>query len=98
MIELEKLMILKEKEYILEIPRPVYDRLANAFEWDDVWFISFDPEADTVTFKMSEEQRIRYAKYASEVENRDIPKKFRATYLITQMFLPKNIKQYEVKA
>lgn len=91
-------MILKNKEYILEIPRNQYDRLANAFEWDDVWFIRFDPELDTVTFKMSEEQRQRYAKYASEHENKSIPKKFRATYLITQIFLPKNIKYYEVTA
>lgn len=98
MIELEKLMILKDKEYTLEIPRSQYDRLANAFEWDDVWFISFNPEPDTVTFKMSEDQRKRYAKYASKVENKSIPKKFRATYLITQIFLPNNISLYEVKA
>ena len=89
---------LMKKDYILELPRNQYDRLANAFEWDDVWFIRFDPEADTVTFKMSEDQRKRYSKYASETENKNIPKKFRATYLITQIFLPRNIKQYEVTA
>ena len=86
------------REYILEIPRNQYDRLANAFEWDDVWFIKFNPKTDTVTFKMTEEQRLRYSKYASKEENRDIPKKFRATHIITQIFLPRNIKQYEVKA
>ena len=84
------------KEYILEIPRAQYDRLANAFEWDDVWFIKFDPKKDTVTFKMNEEQRKRYSKYASKEENKAIPKKFRATHIITQIFLPRNIKQYEV--
>jgi len=84
------------KEYVLEIPRNQYDRLANAFEWDDVWFIKFDPKKDTVTFKMSEEQRLRYSKYASKEENKAIPKKFRATHIITQIFLPRNIKQYEV--
>ena len=84
------------KEYTLEIPRNQYDRLANAFEWDDVWFIKFNPEKDTVTFKMNEEQRLRYSKYASREENKAIPKKFRATHIITQIFLPRNIKQYEV--
>ena len=86
------------KNYTLEIPRTQYDRLANAFEWDDVWFINYNPDADTVTFKINEDQRKRYSKYASKTENRNIPKKFRATYLITQLFLPRNIKQYEVTA
>ena len=86
------------REYILEIPRTQYDRLANAFEWDDVWFMRFDPEADTVTFKLNEEQRLRYSKYASKTENKSIPKKYRATHIITQLFLPRNIKRYEVNA
>ena len=85
------------KDYILEIPRNQYDRLANAFEWDDVWFIKFDAKKDTIRFRMSEEQRLRYSKYASEKENKKIPKKYRATHIITQIFLPRNIKKYMVR-
>ena len=82
------------KEYIMTIPRNHYDRLADAFEWDDAWFIKFNPEEDTVTFKITEKQRKRYARYAGTKENPSIPKKHRATYLITQMFWPRNIETY----
>jgi hypothetical protein len=82
------------KDYILTIPRNHYDRLANAFDWDDTWFISFDAMSDTVKFKVTEEQRKKYARYAGATENRDVPKKYRATYLITQLFWPRNIKKY----
>ena len=82
------------KDYILTIPRNQYDRLANAFDWDDAWFISFDPESDMVKFKVTEEQRKSYSRYAGATENKDVPKKYRATYLITQMFLPRNIVKY----
>ncbi len=82
------------KNYIMTIPRAMYDRLADAFDWDDSWFISFDPAADTYTFRVSEEQRKRYAQYAGTQENPSIPKKYRATYLITQIFWPKNIGKY----
>ena len=82
------------KEYVLTIPRNHYDRLANAFDWDDTWFLSFDPDADTVKFKITEEQRKQYAKYAGTVEDKKVPAKYRATYLITQIFWPRNIVKY----
>ena len=82
------------KNYVLTIPRNQYDRLANAFDWDDSWFISFDSITDTIKFRVTEEQRKRYSRYAGATENKDVPKKYRATYLITQMFLPRNINNY----
>ena len=82
------------KDYIMTIPRTMYDRLADAFDWDDAWFISFNPKGDTITFRITEEQRKRYAQYAGAQENPCVPKKYRATYLITQIFWPKNIKKY----
>jgi len=82
------------KDYILTIPRNQYDRLADAFDWTEDYFMSFDSAVDTVKFKITEEQRKRYSKYAGATENKDVPKKYRATYLITQMFLPRNIVKY----
>ncbi len=82
------------KDYIMTIPRAMYDRHADAVDWDDAWFISFNPNGDTITFRVTEDQRKRYAQYAGAQENPSIPKKYRATYLITQIFWPKNIGKY----
>ena len=82
------------KEYIMTIPRAMYDRLADAFDWTMDGFVSFNPKEDTITFRVTEEQRKRYARYAGRTENSSIPKKYRATYLITQIFWPRNIDKY----
>ena len=84
------------KDYILEIPRNHYDRLGDAFEWDDAWFMSFDPKKDTVKFRITEEQRKKYSKYARKKDDKTLMKKLQATYWITQIFLPKNIGKYTV--
>jgi len=39
----------------------------------------------------------KFVKYALKKDNPKIPKKLRATYWITQIFLPRNIKKYLVK-
>ena len=85
---------MKNYYYYMTIPRTMYDRLADAFDWDDSWFISFNPNGDTITFRVTEEQRKRYAQYAGAQENPSVPKKYRATYLITQIFWPKTIGKY----
>ena len=82
-----------EKTYTLTIPRPQYDRLGNAeILKDDTYFRKYDPENDTVKFVVTEDQRARFAKYATE-ENRE-HKTTGSLYWITQMFLEENINTY----
>ena len=78
------------KTFTLRIPRPQYDRLASAFDSmvDEEHFISFDPVEDTVTFKVPENLRVRFAKYATRPTSHK--------YWITQMFLLENIENYVV--
>ena len=79
------------KTYTLKIPRPQYDRLGAAeLIKDDTFFKKFIPATDEKDFSISEDQRKSFAKYAKS--NKGQANK----YWITQMFLPKNIKQYEV--
>ena len=86
-----------QKNYVLEIPRPQYDRLGDAFpEFDEDWFLSFDTKKDTIKFSVTESQRKYLAKFAKKKDNPEVPKTFRATYWITQLFLPKNINKYTV--
>lgn len=88
---------MKQKDYILEIPRAQYDRLSDAFpEFDPDWFLSFDYKKDTIKFSLTESQRKYFAKFAVKQDNPKIPKTFRACYWITQLFLPKNIDNYIV--
>ena len=58
---------------------------------------SYDVYKDTIIFSITENQRKKFAKYALKKDNPKIPKKLRATYWITQIFLPRNIKKYLVK-
>jgi hypothetical protein len=81
-----------EKRYTLIIPRAQYDRLGSAFELDDTYFRAYDPSSDSTTFSVTERQRCRFAKYASE-SNRE-HKKTGHLYWITQMFLEENINTY----
>ena len=90
-------MTVLEKEYTLEIQRAQYDRIANAFDLDNTYFISYDANDDTVLFSVTEAQRLWFCKFAKKQDNQEIPKKYRATYWITQMFLPRNIKDYIVE-
>jgi len=76
------------KNYKLKIPRPQYDRIADAFDTQVIDFEKFDPKADTVTFKVTEKQRLSFSKHARKNINH--------LYYITQMFLPRNIGAYEV--
>jgi len=68
------------KTYTLKVPRPQYDRISEAFKLKETYFVSFDPEEDTVTFKINEKQRATWTD----------------TYYLSEMFLPENIKSYTV--
>jgi hypothetical protein len=82
-----------EETYTLTIPRAQYDRLGSAeILKDDTYFRKYDPDEDTVKFVVSENQRCRFAAYASE-SNRE-NKKTGHLYWITQMFLEENIHTY----
>ena len=82
-----------ENSYTLTIPRPQYDRLGNAeILKDDTFFRKYDPENDTTTFVVTEDQRARFSQYATEA-NRE-RKKTGHLYWITQMFLEENINTY----
>ena len=83
-------------DYILEIPRNQYDRLGNAFDWDDEMFISFDFDRDTVKFRITEEQRVHLALFARKQDDKRVMQKLRTTYWITQMFRLENIEKYVV--
>ena len=73
--------------YKLKIPRPQYDRIADAFDTQVINFEKFDSKADTVTFNVTERQRLIFSQHAKKVNR---------LYYITQMFLPRNIGAYEV--
>ena len=85
---------MNEKTYTLEIPRNQYDRLGNAFDWEDEWFISFDPKKDTIRFRITEAQRKHLEKFAQKQDDKRVMKKLRTTYWITQMFREENIQAY----
>jgi len=68
------------KIYRLRVPRPQYNRIAEAFKLKETYFESFDSDEDTVTFKINEKQRAR----------------FTSTYYLSEMFLPENIESYTV--
>ena len=83
--------------YKLEIPRNQFDRIADAFESTVIDVNSYDVYKDTVIFSITEKQRLRFSQYALKKDNPKISKKLRATYWISQIFLPRNIKKYLVK-
>tara|TARA_R100000656_G_C3863833_1_gene110564 strand:- start:144 stop:377 length:234 start_codon:yes stop_codon:yes gene_type:complete len=68
------------KTYTLKIPRPQYDRLSDAFNLKESYFQHFDVDEDTITFTISETQRVNWTK----------------DYYISQMFLPNNIVKYTI--
>ena len=90
-------MPLIKQEYTLEIPRNQYDRLGNAFDWEDDWFISYDYKKDTVKFCITEEQRKHLALFARKQDDKRVMKKLRTTYWITQMFRIENINDFVVE-
>jgi hypothetical protein len=77
-----------KKKYTLKIPRPQYDRLGSSFDLDDTYFDKLLPDTDEVIFHVSEEQRKLFANFAKNKKSH--------RYWICQMFLPKNITQWEV--
>ena len=83
--------------YKLEITRNQFDRIADAFEAMPIMVNGYDADKDTVIFTISEEQRKKFAKYAVKKDDPKIEPRLRATYWITQMFLPQNIEKYLVK-
>jgi len=83
-------------DYVMKIPRAQYDRIANAFDLDDSYFIHLDTELDMVTFSVTESQRKWFSSFARSKDNLDKPKKYRSCYWICQMFLPRNIKKWQV--
>ena len=84
-------------KYKLEIPRNQFDRIADAFELEDHYVNGYDVNKDTVIFTVTEKQRKAFSKFAVIKDNPKVSKKMRATYWITQMFLPRNIQKYLVK-
>ena len=68
------------KIYKLQVPRPQYDRIAEGFNLKESYFESYDLDTDTVTFKISEVQRLNFLK----------------NYYISQMFLSENIESYTI--
>ena len=84
--------------YKLEIPRPQFDRIADAFEHQVIDINGYDIDKDTVIFTVSEKQRLWFEKIAKS--NNIIWKgkvKVNPYYWITEMFLSHNIKRYLVK-
>ena len=88
-----------DKIYKLEIARNQYDRIAETFrEANGLNAVGYDGKKDTVIFTISEQLRKRFAKWGKK--NKTINKCKRRkdhAYWIVQMFLPKNINQYEVR-
>jgi hypothetical protein len=76
------------KSYTLTIPRPQYDRIAGAFDTTVINFGSFNSKEDTITFEITEKQRLCFAQHARKNINH--------LYYITQMFLPRNIGAYQI--
>ena len=87
--------------YKLEIPRNQYDRIAEVFrEPNGLIPVGYDIVEDTVTFTISEQLRFRFAKWArksTKWKTKSLQKKAKNRYWITQMFLPKNITNFEVQ-
>ena len=83
--------------YKLEIPRNQFARIGDAFEAMIIIVNGYDANKDTVIFTISEKQRKKFATYAVKKDNPKIPERWRATYWITQMFLPHEIEKYLVK-
>ena len=76
-----------EKTYTLVIPRPQYDRLGNAeVLQDDSYFRRYDPDTDTTEFVVTESQRERFARNATDIEN--------SLYWICEMFREDKINKY----
>ena len=87
-----------DKIYKLEIERNQYDRIAETFrEANGLNAVGYDREKDTVIFTISEQLRKRFAKFATKKNRTEKKNKGKNKYWITQMFLPKNINQYEVR-
>ena len=84
--------------YKLEIPRPQFDRIADAFEATVIDVNGFDFEKDTVIFSITENQRKKFEKYAVQkiIKWKGGSKKNPYNW-ICQMFLPLEIKKYIVK-
>ena len=79
-----------DKIYKLEIGRNQYDRIAETFnEANGLIAVGYNGKKDTVIFTISEQLRKRFAKFAKKNDS--------YKFWITQMFLPKNITNYEVQ-
>ena len=79
-----------DKIYKLEIERNQYDRIAETFnEANGLIAVGYNGKKDTVIFTISEQLRKRFSKFAKKNDS--------YKYWVTQMFLPKNIKNYEVQ-
>jgi len=68
------------KTYKLKIPRPQYDRIAEAFNFKENYFESFDLDEDSITFKITEQQRLSFTR----------------NYHLSEMFLPENIESHTI--
>lgn len=87
-----------DKVYKLELLRNQYDRIADTFnEANGMIAVGYDVNKDTVIFTVSEDLRKRFAKFAVKSNHPKFKKKGSRKYWITQMFLPENINQFEVR-
>ncbi len=80
----------EEYSHKLEIERTQYDRIATAYlEPNGLNSCGYDINKDTVIFTITESLRKRFVQFAKN--------KNHSRYWISQMFLPTNIKKYEVR-
>jgi hypothetical protein len=79
----------RDKKYTLKIPRAQYNRLGRAFTLDDTYFDKLLVDTDEIIFHVSETQRKSFANYAKKNDNHK--------YWICQMFLPRNITEWEIE-
>jgi hypothetical protein len=79
----------RDKKYTLKIPRAQYNRLGRAFTLDDTYFDKLLVDTDEIIFHVSESQRKSFANYAKKNDNHK--------YWICQMFLPRNITEWEIE-
>jgi hypothetical protein len=82
----------------LEIPRPQFDRIADAFEHQVFDVNEFDFDKDTIIFTIKEPQRVWFEKYAVQKIIKWKGKLKKNPYRwICQIFLPREIEKYLVK-
>ena len=90
-----------DKIYKLEIEREQYNRIAKAYnEPNGLIFLNYNINKDTIIFTISETLRKRCENFTKKPKpgaSKRIKSQHTNRYWISQMFLPKNIVNYEVR-